>query len=103
MLFQPGKNIVDISFYPEDPFGLDELARQKEVVAVMDCGVGLGMGNIIFGYHDKNMKITNYECLVGGLAEKGSGLHEYQVVFSPIDVIEEYIRPTDYLFKILQL
>ena len=69
-VIQAGKNIVDISFYPEDPFGLDELARQKEVVAVMDCGVAPGMGNIIFGYHDKKMKITNYECLVGGLPEK---------------------------------
>ena len=28
-VIQAGKNIVDISFYPEDPFGLDELARQK--------------------------------------------------------------------------
>ena len=96
-VIQAGKNIVDISFYPEDPFGLDELARQKEVVAVMDCGVAPGMGNIIFGYHDKNMKITNYECLVGGLPEKREWPYEYQAVFSPIDVIEEYIRPARFV------
>ena len=35
------KNIVDISFYPEDPFGLDQLAKENNVVAVMDCGVCL--------------------------------------------------------------
>ena len=46
------KNIVDISFYPEDPFGLDEIAKEKGVVAVMDCGVAPGMGNIILGHHD---------------------------------------------------
>ena len=51
------KNIVDISFYPEDPFGLDELAKEKGVVAVMDCGVAPGMGNIIFGHHDSKMEI----------------------------------------------
>ena len=44
------KNIVDISFYPEDPFGLDDLAKKNNVVAVMDCGVAPGMGNIIFGH-----------------------------------------------------
>ena len=56
------KNIIDISFYPEDPFGLDELAKKNNVVAVMDCGVAPGMGNVIFGHHDRSMKISNYEC-----------------------------------------
>lgn len=92
-----GKNIVDISFYPEDPFGLDELAKEKGVVAVMDCGVAPGMGNIIFGHHDSQMQITDYECLVGGLPEKREWPYEYQAVFSPIDVIEEYIRPARYV------
>ena len=63
----------------------------------MDCGVAPGMGNIIFGHHDLNMKITDYECLVGGLPEKREWPYEYQAVFSPIDVIEEYIRPARYI------
>ena len=92
-----GKNIVDISFYPEDPFGLDKLAKEKKVIAIMDCGVAPGMGNIIFGHHNLNMNITDYECLVGGLPEKREWPYEYQAVFSPIDVIEEYIRPARYI------
>ena len=40
------KNIVDISFYPEDPFGLDQIAKDNSVVAVMDCGVAPGMGKV---------------------------------------------------------
>ena len=96
-VIEAGKNIVDISFYPEDPFGLDELAKEKGVVAVMDCGVAPGMGNIIFGHHDAKMQITDYECLVGGLPEKREWPYEYQAVFSPIDVIEEYIRPARYV------
>ncbi len=96
-VIESGKNIVDISFYPENPFGLDELAKEKGVVAVMDCGVAPGMGNIIFGHHDSNMEITDYECLVGGLPEKREWPYEYQAVFSPIDVIEEYIRPARYV------
>ena len=96
-VIESGKNIVDISFYPEDPFGLDDLAKEKRVIAVMDCGVAPGMGNIILGYHNNNMEITDYECLVGGLPEKREWPYEYQAVFSPIDVIEEYIRPARYV------
>ena len=54
------------------------------------------MGNIIFGHHDSQMQITDYDCLVGGLPEKREWPYEYQAVFSPIDVIEEYIRPARY-------
>jgi len=28
-VIEAGKNIVDISFYPEDPFKLDEIAKKK--------------------------------------------------------------------------
>ena len=92
-----GKNIVDISFYSEDPFGLDKLAKENNVVAVMDCGVAPGMGNIIFSHHDRSMEIKDYECLVGGLPKVRMWPYEYQAVFSPIDVIEEYIRPARYV------
>jgi lysine 6-dehydrogenase len=44
-----GKNIVDISFFAEDPFELDALAQQKNVTAVVDCGVAPGMCNILLG------------------------------------------------------
>ena len=91
------KNIVDISFYPEDPFGLDDLAKKNNVIAVMDCGVAPGMGNVIFGHHNQSMKISDYECLVGGLPVKREWPYEYQAVFSPIDVIEEYIRPARFI------
>ncbi len=96
-VIEAGKNIVDISFFPEDPFKLDELAKKNNVTAVMDCGVAPGMGNIILGYHNHKMKVRKYECLVGGLPERREWPYEYQAVFSPIDVIEEYIRPARYV------
>src|SRR6187549_4011880 len=61
-----GKNMVDISFFPEEPFPLDEPAKKKNVTVVTDCGVAPGMGNIILGYHNKRMQVQHYECLVGG-------------------------------------
>lgn len=92
-----GKNMVDISFFPEDPFRLDALAKENKVTAVTDCGVAPGMGNVILGYHHERMKISHYECLVGGLPVVREWPFEYKAVFSPIDVIEEYIRPARYI------
>lgn len=96
-VIEAGKNMVDISFFPEDPFLLDDLAKKHNVTIVTDCGVAPGMGNIILGYHRQQMKITDYECLVGGLPVVREWPFEYKAVFSPIDVIEEYIRPARYV------
>jgi len=96
-VIESGKNMVDISFFPEDPFQLDDLAKKHNVTIVTDCGVAPGMGNIILGYHNKRMKIDRYECLVGGLPLVREWPYEYKAVFSPIDVIEEYIRPARYV------
>lgn len=96
-VIEAGKNMVDISFFPEDPFQLDALAKKQNVTIVTDCGVAPGMGNIILGFHNKRMKIDSYECLVGGLPVVREWPYEYKAVFSPIDVIEEYIRPARYV------
>ncbi|MFM7855643.1 MAG: saccharopine dehydrogenase family protein, partial [Flammeovirgaceae bacterium] len=82
---------------PEDPFLLDDLAKKNNVTIITDCGVAPGMGNIILGYHNQRMKINTYECLVGGLPVVREWPYEYKAVFSPIDVIEEYIRPARYV------
>jgi lysine 6-dehydrogenase len=96
-VIEAGKNMVDISFFPEDPFGLDEIAKSNNVTIVTDCGVAPGMGNIIIGYHNEIMKIHSTECLVGGLPLVREWPYEYKAVFSPIDVIEEYIRPARFV------
>jgi saccharopine dehydrogenase-like NADP-dependent oxidoreductase len=96
-VIEAGKNIVDIAFFPEDPFELDELAKKHGVTAVVDCGVAPGMGNIILGRYNKQMEVKKYECLVGGLPVEREWPYEYKAVFSPIDVIEEYIRPARYI------
>ena len=92
-IIEAGKNVVDISFFPEDPFLLDKLSKEKNVTAIVDCGVSPGLSNIILGYHNQRMKIENYKCIVGGLPYKREWPFEYKAYFSPVDVIEEYIRP----------
>lgn len=92
-MIKTGKDIVDISFSPENPLELNELAQQNKVTAFVDFGVAPGMDNLILGYHDTEMAVDEFECLVGGLPKKRKGPFEYKAPFSPVDVIEEYIRP----------
>ncbi|MFH0803344.1 MAG: saccharopine dehydrogenase C-terminal domain-containing protein [bacterium] len=93
-----GKNAVDIAFFPEDPFDLDELARKNDVTAVVDFGVAPGMSNVFMGYHSKKMQsVERFECLVGGLPVIRERPFEYRAVFSPSDVIEEYTRTARYV------
>ena len=93
-VIEAGKDIVDISFFGEDPFELDELAKSKGVTAAVDCGVAPGLCNIIAGYvHDRLDRMDRYVCYVGGLPEKREWPFEYKAVFSPIDVLAEYTRP----------
>ncbi|MCP4976497.1 MAG: saccharopine dehydrogenase, partial [Maribacter sp.] len=43
------------------------------------------------------MKLTDFECLVGGLPKVKKWPFCYKAPFSPIDVIEEYTRPARYV------
>jgi len=93
-----GKNIVDIAFFPEDPFELDELAKQNNVTAVVDCGVAPGMSNLLAGYVDSLLDTTEKILIyVGGLPVIREYPYEYKAGFSPADVIEEYTRPARYI------
>jgi len=91
------KNVVDISFFPENALELDAYAKANGVTAIVDCGVAPGMSNLILGYHDTEMKIKSFECMVGGLPKKRVKPFEYKAPFSPVDVIEEYTRPARYV------
>jgi len=87
------KNVVDISFFPEDALKLDTLAKEKNVTAITDCGVAPGVSNLVLGYYNSIMQVESFECYVGGLPKIRKKPFEYKAPFSPIDVIEEYTRP----------
>ncbi len=91
------KNVVDISFFPENALELDKLAKENNVTAIVDCGVAPGMSNLILGYYNERMKISNFECMVGGLPKRRIYPFEYKAPFSPVDVLEEYTRPARYV------
>ena len=96
-VIETGKNVVDISFFPENALELDALAKTKGVTAIVDCGVAPGMHNIILGYYNEKLKLTDFETLVGGLPKVKKWPFNYKAPFSPIDVIEEYTRPARFV------
>jgi len=96
-IIETKKDVVDISFFPENALELNDLAKNNKVTAIVDCGVAPGMGNILLGYHNEQIKVTNFECLVGGLPKTKKWPFNYKAPFSPIDVIEEYTRPARYI------
>ena len=92
-------DVIDISFLPENALELDALAKERNVTAIVDCGVAPGMDNMILGYHNGKMKLTDFECLVGGLPKEKKWPFYYKAPFSPVDVIEEYTRPARFVEK----
>ena len=88
-----GKDVVDISFFPEDALLLNSLAKDRNVTAITDCGVAPGVSNFILGRYNEEMTIRSFECYVGGLPKERKPPFEYKAPFSPVDVIQEYIRP----------
>lgn len=92
-VIKAGKNVVDISFFPENVLDLHELAIRNDCTVIADCGVAPGMSNLIIGRYAQEMQITEVSCYVGGLPRHRTPPFEYKAPFSPIDVIEEYVRP----------
>ncbi|HPC84424.1 MAG TPA: saccharopine dehydrogenase C-terminal domain-containing protein [Thermoanaerobaculaceae bacterium] len=88
------KPVVDISFFPEDPFDLDALARRQGVPAFVDCGVAPGCSNLLAGWATRRLDaVERLACYVGGLPVVRTWPWEYKAPFSPADVLEEYTRP----------
>lgn len=97
-IIKAGKDCACIAFYEEDPFELDQLAKENNVTMVMDCGVYPGMGSVlIMNCVTQLDKVESILTFVGGLPEVREWPSEYKAVFSPVDVIEEYIRPARYI------
>lgn len=93
-VIETGVNVVDISFFEEEPWQLNKLAMDRGVTAVMDCGVAPGCSNLILGRAEASWdRVDSFRCFVGGLPVARHWPYQYKAPFSPIDVIAEYTRP----------
>jgi saccharopine dehydrogenase-like NADP-dependent oxidoreductase len=97
-IISSAKNCIDIAFYPENLFDLDELAKQKGVCVISDIGVAPGMSNLLSAYgHSLLDETEDIKIYVGGLPLIRQKPWEYKAPFSPVDVIEEYTRPARFI------
>ncbi|HUP02039.1 MAG TPA: saccharopine dehydrogenase C-terminal domain-containing protein [Gemmatimonadota bacterium] len=94
-LIDAGTPAVDISFFSEDPFLLDAAARERGVPVVVDSGVAPGISNLLAGRAAAELEpLESIRILVGGLPLAPVAPWGYRAVFSPADVLEEYVRPS---------
>lgn len=97
-ILQTGRSCIDIAFFAEDPFALDALAKENGATAIVDMGVNPGAGSVLAGHAVAQLDAADtILTLVGGLPRVRRWPYEYAAVFSPGDVIEEYVRPARYV------
>ena len=88
------RDLVDISYTPENPFKLHNKARDQENIVVPQCGVAPGFTNMCVGDASRRLgTIAKVRVFVGGLPQKPTPPLNYRIVFSLEDVINEYSRP----------
>ena len=94
------KDIVDVSFMPENPLELDDRAKEAGIRMIVDAGFAPGLSNILMGHIEAVLgKLDEGAINVGGLPKNPKPPLYYKVVFSPYDLIEEYTRPARIIRK----
>jgi lysine 6-dehydrogenase len=89
------RNYCDVSFMPEDARTLSGLAVSQEVTAIVDAGVAPGLSNLMAGWAATRLeRFDRLAIYVGGIPAQRQLPFEYKAGFAPLDVIEEYTRPS---------
>lgn len=92
-LVELGLNVVDVSYFPEDPWELGRVAVDNGVKLIVDAGVAPGLSNIILGYFHKEYGLKIGRIYVGGLSQDPNLPLGIVASWSMEDLIDEYIRP----------
>jgi saccharopine dehydrogenase-like NADP-dependent oxidoreductase len=88
-----GRDLVDVSFMPENPLTLNSKALEANVTIVPDCGLAPGISNILVGHAlDRLDRIQTVHIFVGGLPETPLPPLGYVVTWSTESLIDEYTR-----------
>lgn len=88
-----GKNLVDVSYMPQNPLMLDDMAVKADVTVIPECGLAPGISNILVGHAARKLnRVQKIHILVGGIPEKPVSPLGYVVTWSPENLIDEYKR-----------
>jgi lysine 6-dehydrogenase len=93
-LIMTGVAIVDVSFTPDPPLDLHELAKKTGSSCVVDCGVAPGLSHILVGAAYAELGgLDQAKILVGGIPQEPPKTFKHAVYFNPHDLLAEYVRP----------
>ncbi len=88
-----GKDVISVSYMPENPLELDGEFRARGCTAIPDAGLAPGLSNLLAGIALR--ELDNADLLgiyVGGLPKEPIGVLKHAITWSPEDFIEEYTR-----------
>lgn len=89
-----GVNIVDVSFFPEEPDELSQLASKAGIMVIMDAGVAPGLSNMLVAVGDRKLGgLKETRIYVGGISERPDPPLGLVPSWSISDLIDEYRRP----------
>lgn len=87
------KDIVSVSFMPENPLQLQQEAIKAQTTIVPDAGFAPGISNLCMGILSHEFESFESAMIrVGGLPKQAKPPLNYRVTWSPNDLIEEYTR-----------
>ncbi len=87
-------DVVDVSFFSEDPYHLKNFVDDCNSVFVPDAGFAPGYSNLIVGSAVSKLNdVESVDIMVGGIPADPIPPLGYVVMWNPADLIEEYVRP----------
>ena len=88
-----GKDLVDVSYMPENPLTLNDEAARANATIIPSCGLAPGITNILVGHAIRRLdKTQTVHIMVGGLPATPVPPLGYTITFSVESVIDEYTR-----------
>ena len=88
-----GKNLVDVSYMPENPLTLNDEAARADATIIPSCGLAPGISNILVGHAIGRLdEAQTVHIMVGGLPATPVPPLGYIITFSVESLIDEYTR-----------
>ena len=92
-LVKRGVSVVDVSFFAEDPYSLEDYVMRRNSVFVPDAGFAPGYSNLVVGHAVEELGAVNaIDVYVGEVPLGPAPPLDHVVTWSPLDLIEEYTR-----------
>lgn len=88
-----GVDTISVSYFPQDPFQLENKALDSGSLLIPDCGIAPGLSNILAGRASSLMEeLLELHIKVGGIPSTSTPPLKHASAWSINDLLEEYTR-----------